>query len=114
MQQARSSSQPDPYVVLTVGTQSEQTSTVMRSSDPVYEKSFTFLVPNPESDTLYVKIRDQKTDNDLGHLVYQLSSLSGKQDLQVDKQPFALLKAGPDSKIYLSMHLRVSNNQSHY
>lgn len=80
----------------------------MRSADPVYEDGFTFLVSNPESETLYVTVRDQKTDTDLGQLTYQLTTLAGKQDLNAEKQPFALLKAGPESKIILSMRLRVS------
>lgn len=82
----------------------------MRNADPVYEDGFTFLVSNPENDTLYITVRDQKTDTDLGQLVYQLSTLANKDDLNVSKQPFALLKAGPESKIILSMRLRVSND----
>lgn len=92
-----------------VGKNSQQTSVVMRASDPVYEQGFTFLVNNPETDVLYLTVVDQKTSNEIGQLVYQLSTLSSKENLEITKQPFALLKAGPESKVIFSMHLRVSN-----
>lgn len=79
----------------------------MRTGDPVYEEGFTFLVSNPENVTLYITVRDQKTDTDLGQLIYQLSTLANKDNLNLDKQPFALLKGGPESKIILSMRLKV-------
>lgn len=79
----------------------------MRTDNPVWEQGFTFLVANPDSDTLYVKIVDQKTGQELGNLVYNLSSLADKKDLEVRQQPFGLSKSGPDSKVILSMHLRV-------
>lgn len=82
----------------------------MRTDNPVWEQGFTFLVANPESDTLYVKILDQKTGQELGALVYNLSSLADKKDLEVRQQPFGLSKSGPDSKVILSMHLRVTRN----
>lgn len=79
----------------------------MRTGDPVWEQGFTFLVANPESDTLYLNILDQKTGQELGNLVYNLSALADKKDLEVRQQPFAFSRSGPDSKVILSMHLRV-------
>lgn len=107
LQQARSASKPDPYAVLKMGKESQQTAVHMRTSDPVWEQGFTFLVANPESDTLYLTIMDQKTGQELGTLVYNLTALADKKSLEVTQQPFALAKSGPDSKIILSMHLRV-------
>ena len=56
---ARTTSAPDPYVVVTVGNRSDQTSVRMRTTDPVYEQAFTFLVCNPESDDLYFKVGNE-------------------------------------------------------
>lgn len=81
----------------------------MRTANPVFEQGFSFLVANPESDTLYLNVTDQKTSTELGQLVYNIRTLSEKPKLEILKQPFGLLKAGPESKIILSMHLRVSN-----
>lgn len=83
----------------------------MRTGDPVWEQGFTFLVANPESDTLYVHVMDQKTGQELGTLIYNLSALADKKSLEITKQPFALAKSGPESKIILSMRLKVSKNQ---
>lgn len=80
----------------------------MRSSDPVWEQGFTFLVSNPETDTLYIRVDDQKTNSELGNLEINLNTLSNKPNLEIVKQPFILLKSGPNSKIILSLRLRVS------
>lgn len=90
-----------------MGKDSQQTAVQMRTGDPVWEQGFTFLVANPESDTLYVTILDQKTGQEIGSLVYNLTALVDKKSLAVTQQPFALAKSGSDSKIILSMYLRV-------
>ncbi|KRT81174.1 C2 domain containing protein [Oryctes borbonicus] len=84
----------------------------MRTSDPVWEEGFTFLIRNPETDTVYVQINDQKTGSELGSLDVNLSSLSNKANLEIVKQPFTLSKSGPYSKIILSLRLRILKNAS--
>lgn len=86
----------------------------MRTGDPVWEQGFTFLVANPESDTLYIHVMDQKTGQELGVLVYNLSALADKKSLEVNKQPFSLAKSGPESKVVLSMRLRVKRGINSY
>lgn len=55
-QNARPSKNPDPYTQLSVGKQQEVTTVQMRTSDPVWEQGFTFLVNNPDSDSLFIKV----------------------------------------------------------
>ncbi|XP_030748073.1 extended synaptotagmin-2 isoform X2 [Sitophilus oryzae] len=105
--QARSSTKPDPYAVLRVGGKTEKTDTVMRSIHPVWEKGFTFLVGNPENDSLYLTVTDQKTNSDIGQLTYKIKQLSTRPNLELSKEPFTLLKSGPETRIVLSMHLRI-------
>ncbi|XP_021706370.1 extended synaptotagmin-2 isoform X2 [Aedes aegypti] len=105
--QARQQSQPDPYLVLSVGKKTEQTSVQMRTDAPVWEQGFTFLVGNPDNDTLQLKVVDQKTGNTLGSLVYILSALMEKKNLELMSQPFQLQKSGPETKIIMSLSLRV-------
>lgn len=81
----------------------------MRTSDPVWEQGFTFLVRNPETDTFFIRIEDQKTNSELGNLDINLNTLSDKANLEIVKQPFMLLKSGPQSKIILTLRLRVSS-----
>ncbi|XP_055547886.1 extended synaptotagmin-2 isoform X3 [Wyeomyia smithii] len=105
--QARQQSQPDPYLILSVGKKSEQTTPQMRTDAPVWEQGFTFLVGNPDNDTLQLKLIDQKTGNSLGTLIYLLSALMDKPNLEVMSQPFQLQKSGPESKIIMSLSLRI-------
>ncbi|XP_062559406.1 extended synaptotagmin-2 isoform X2 [Armigeres subalbatus] len=105
--QARQQSQPDPYLVLSVGKKTEQTSVQMRTDAPVWEQGFTFLVGNPDNDTLQLKIIDQKTSNTLGTLTYILSGLMEKNNLELMSQPFQLQKSGPETRVIMSLSLRV-------
>ncbi|KAF5284987.1 hypothetical protein FQA39_LY16852 [Lamprigera yunnana] len=105
--QARAQSKPDPYLLLTVGKESQQTALKKRASDPVWEQGFNFLITNPEVDTLYLNLIDHKTGSGLGELTYNLSALADKPDLTVPLQPFGLLKSGPQGKLTFSMHLRI-------
>lgn len=113
--QMRAQSKPDPYVVLSVGKHSQQTAALKRTDAPVWEQGFTFLVTNPANDVLQLRIVDQKTDKELGHFSYIMSSLLTKTNLQVVSQPFQLQKSGPTSKVTMSLALKIlkrSANQS--
>lgn len=57
---------------------------------------------------LFFQIFDQKTEGEIGRLDYTLEQLLEKKDLEISSEPFTLQKAGSDSKIILSMQLRVS------
>lgn len=105
--QARPQSKPDPYAILSIGKQSNQTGAVRRSDLPVWETGFSFLVSNPENDTLQVRIVDQKTDKELGQFSYVLSALLAKPGLQIVSQPFQLQKSGATSKVILSLALKI-------
>ncbi|XP_052869843.1 extended synaptotagmin-2 [Anopheles cruzii] len=105
--QARQQSQPDPYMILAVGKKTEQTSVQMRTDAPVWEQGFTFLVGNPDNDTLQLKVIDQKTGNTIGTLIYILSALMEKKNLEIMSQPFQLQKSGAESKILMSLSLRI-------
>ena len=56
LQNPRPAKKPDPYTQLSLGKQQEVTNVHMRASDPVWEQGFTFLVNNPESDSLFIKV----------------------------------------------------------
>lgn len=110
--QGRVQSKPDPYVVLSVGKQNHQTAAFKRTDVPVFEQGFTFLVSNPENDAFQLRVVDQKTDKELGQLTYALNALLTKNDLQVVSQPFQLQKAGPTSKVIMSMALKILKRSS--
>ncbi|CAG9823459.1 unnamed protein product [Phaedon cochleariae] len=105
--QARMSTKPDPYAILRIGKTSQQTKVLMRTIHPVWEEGFTFLTSNPENDLLFLSIMDQKTNTEIGQLNFKLKTIVNKNNLEIKKEPFSLLKSGPDSKVVWSMHLRI-------
>ena len=94
-------------MVLSLGKKNEQTSAQMRTDAPVWEQGFSFLVANPDNDVLLLRVVDQKTEKELGRLVYNLSALLEKNNLEIVSQPFQLQKSGPESKILMSLSLRI-------
>lgn len=104
---ARPQSKPDPYITLTVGKQNQATPVQMRTDAPIWEQGFTFLVANPENDTLLLRIVDQKTEKELGRFTYILSALLEKTGMEIVSQPFQLQKSGPESKLTMTLALRI-------
>lgn len=79
----------------------------MRTDSPVWECGYTFLVANPENDTLQLKIVDQKTTNEIGKFTYIIAHLMEKKNMEIIPQPFQLQKSGPESKIVMALSLRI-------
>lgn len=50
---------------------------------------------------------DQKTGGELGRYTYILSSIIAKDGMMIVSQPFQLLKSGPESKIVMSLSLKI-------
>jgi hypothetical protein len=63
LQNARPLKKPNPYAQLSLGKQQDITNVQLKTGDPVWEQGFTFLVNNPESDTLHVKVRYESCVN---------------------------------------------------
>lgn len=84
----------------------------MRTNEPVWEQGFTFLVGNPDNDTLQMRIIDQKTEKEIGKLSYNLSQLLDKTNMDIVAEPFSLQNAGPESKLTLSLSLRILKRSS--
>ncbi|GLH00862.1 Synaptotagmin 1 [Gryllus bimaculatus] len=91
---SQSSSKINPYVQLSLGHKQQQTPWKESTRCPVFEQGFTFLVGNPESDTLDIRVINQKSGSELGQLIYNLTGLLEKDDLHVENQPFPLARAG--------------------
>jgi len=103
----RPQSNPDPYLIVTCGKREERTIVQMRNDQPVWEVGYTFLVHNPENDTITFRILDNKTNASLGHLIYILSQLLQRETMEIRSQPFQLHGAGPESRLLMSMSLRI-------
>ncbi|XP_014475147.1 PREDICTED: extended synaptotagmin-2 isoform X2 [Dinoponera quadriceps] len=103
----RGTKQPDVYLEASVGGKTKKTATVPYSCDPVWERGFTFLISNPETGILHIKLTDEKTTMIVGELSYNLSLLLEKNNLQVTQQPYDLQMAEADSKLVMSMSLNI-------
>lgn len=103
----RGSKQPDVYLEASVGGSTKRTATMLRSCDPIWEQGFTFLVSNPETGILHIKITDEKTGLIIGEMSYNISLLLKENNLELALQPFDLQMAEADSKLILSMSLSI-------
>lgn len=102
---------PDPFVILSVGSVELKTSSKKETDSPVWEQGFTFLVANPEHDSLQIRVAgknpDEKHGDNLGQLTFKISELLTQNDLQMAMQSYQLKKSGPTSKITMSLALKI-------
>ncbi|KAJ1519323.1 hypothetical protein ONE63_004622 [Megalurothrips usitatus] len=104
---ARTGRRPDPLAILGVGKDTQSTQVSYRTDSPVWERGFTFLVKNPETDTFILRVKDQKTDHDIGRLEFHLAKLLANENLELSDQPLLLQQSGPISRVRLSLRLRI-------
>lgn len=102
---------PDPFAKLTVSNTERLTSVKKGTDTPVWEQGFTFLVANPEHDTVQIQIIGQtsskKSGENIGQFVYNISNLLTQNDLKHVLQSFQLRKSGTSSQVKLSMALKI-------
>ncbi len=76
-------------------------------SDPVFEQGFVFLVVNPDSDDLHIKVLDTGHKNSIiGSLVIRMSDLFNQPNLELVSQPLPLNAGGAHASITLAAQLR--------
>ncbi|KAL2085590.1 hypothetical protein ACEWY4_018910 [Coilia grayii] len=102
----KSSSDPSPYVVFTVGSKTYQSKVRYKNPEPLWEEAFSFLVHNPYTQELTAEVRDDKHKRTLGTLSVPLSGLLGEEDMTLTQQ-FPLKNSGPGCTLKLKMALRV-------
>lgn len=102
---------PDPFAKVTVSNTERLTSVKKETDTPIWEQGFTFLVANPEHDTLKIQIIGQtsskKSGESLGQFLFNISNLLTQNDLRNVLQAFQLQKSGTTSKLKLSMALKI-------
>ncbi|XP_033494627.1 extended synaptotagmin-2 isoform X3 [Epinephelus lanceolatus] len=102
----KSSSEPSPYVQLTVGHKTLESKIRHKTKEPLWEDCFSFFVHNPRRQELEVEVKDDKNKCTLGNLTVPLSSLLEEEDMTLT-QCFPLRNSGPSSTIKLKMALRI-------
>lgn len=103
--------QPDPFAVLAVGKTERFTSLKKETDAPVWEQSFVFLIPNPEHDTLNIKICRQTSSKRhgecIGKFTYKIRDLLNQTSMAAVLQSYPLRKSATISRINLSMALKI-------
>lgn len=102
----KSSSEPSPFVQMTVGHKTVESKIRYKTKEPLWEDCFSFLVHNPRRQELEVEVKDDKHKCTLGNLTVPLSSLLVEEDMTLT-QCFPLKNSGPSSTIKLKMALRI-------
>ncbi|XP_055062954.2 extended synaptotagmin-2-B isoform X1 [Misgurnus anguillicaudatus] len=97
---------PNPFVKLTVGQKTHTSKVRYKTSEPLWEEAFSFLINNPRTQELELEVRDSKLKCTLGNLRVALSSLLTEADMTLN-QHFPLQNSGPSSTLKLKMALRV-------
>uniref|UniRef100_A0A3Q4AMN0 Uncharacterized protein n=1 Tax=Mola mola TaxID=94237 RepID=A0A3Q4AMN0_MOLML len=102
----KSSSEPSPFVQLTVGHKTLESKIRFKTKEPLWEDCFPFLVHNPRRQELELEVKDDKRKCTLGNLTVPLSILLTKEHMTLT-QCFPLKNSGPSSTIKLKMALRI-------
>ncbi|XP_046879882.1 extended synaptotagmin-2-A isoform X3 [Hypomesus transpacificus] len=102
----KGSSDPSPLVKFTVGHKSLSSKVRYKTSEPLWEEAFSFLVHNPRRQELEVEVKDDRHKCTLGNLTVPLSGLLAVEDMTLT-QGFSLRNSGPSSTIKLKMALRI-------
>ncbi|KAM8976014.1 extended synaptotagmin-1 [Pelodytes ibericus] len=82
-----------------------KTKAAAKSSSPVWDEIFTFLIKNPSNETLQLRVRDE-SQNTLGSFTMPISDLLTAECLTLDKW-FSLTSSGPHSQVLMRLQLRI-------
>lgn len=108
---------PDAFAILTVGNQKHLTSVKKATNAPIWERGFTFLVGNPEQDTLTINIRAKSSSHKdgemLGQFTYRIGHILSHSDLRIPLQSFQLTKSEPTATITMSLALQILKTTDH-
>jgi len=99
-------SKPDPYAILSIGKAQQETTVMEKTADPVFEQTFCFLVSNPLTDTLLVRLMDKKSGCELAVFRQPLEAVFTRPEMRMPKQNFTL-NTKEETKLKMSMEFKV-------
>ncbi|MGH0170523.1 UNVERIFIED_CONTAM: hypothetical protein FKN15_002727 [Acipenser sinensis] len=105
------SSDPNPFVQLSVGHTTYESKVRYKTNEPVWEEAFTFLIHNPKRQELDIEIKDEKHDCSLGTVNLPLINLMEAEEMTLT-QRFPIKSSGPNSTIKLKLALRILSLES--
>ncbi|XP_021168190.2 extended synaptotagmin-2 isoform X2 [Fundulus heteroclitus] len=99
-------SEPSPFVQFRVGHKHFDSKIKYKTTEPVWEENFTFLIHNPKLQELVVEVNDAKHECSLGTLNVPLTRLLEAEDMTLS-QRFPLKITGASGTLKMKMALRV-------
>jgi len=109
---SKTSGEPDPYCLISVGRQQRQSIVQRSTANPIWEETFDFLIENFNQDLeLTFDIIDSKTNRDLGRAQLKLQNVITCDNLSFS-QPLAIKGRGPDSKLNVNIMVRILKPQT--
>ncbi|CAG2163939.1 unnamed protein product [Oppiella nova] len=109
---SKTSGEPDPYCLISVGGQQRQSIVQRSTANPIWEETFNFLIQNFNQDLeLTFDIIDSKTNRDLGRAQLKLQNVISCDNLSFS-QPLAIKGRGPDSKLNVNIMMRILKPQT--
>ena len=101
--------EPNARAYLSISEKNVTSATQMRTINPKWHESHYFFIENPETETLSVKVKDEKSGDVLASGEVAIACLLNEPDLTLDRG-FGLncLKGGKEAKLYMKLSLRVS------
>ncbi|KAK6490230.1 extended synaptotagmin-2-like isoform X1 [Huso huso] len=105
------SSDPNPFVQLSVGHTTYESKVRYKTNDPVWEEAFTFLIHNPKRQELDIEIKDEKHACSLGTVNLPLINLMEAEEMTLT-QRFPIKSSGPNSTLKLKLALRILSLES--
>lgn len=100
------SSVPNPVVQFTIGHKQEESKIQYKTTEPVWEETFTFFIHNPKRQELEILVKDEYHEVSMGNLTIPLSQLLASEQLNLD-QRFQLSNSGPSSSIKMKLALLI-------
>lgn len=89
-----------------MGKKQHESVVLEKTDSPVFEETFHFLVNNPLTDSLIIKMMDKKSNGELGSLKQSLDTLFSRPKMTMEKQNLTL-NVRDEARICLDMKIRV-------
>ncbi|KAJ1099744.1 hypothetical protein NDU88_004842 [Pleurodeles waltl] len=100
------SSVPNPVVQFTIGHKQEESKIQYKTTEPVWEETFTFFIHNPKRQELEIQVKDEYHEIAMGNLTIPLSQLLASEQLTLN-QRFQLSNSGPSSSLKMKLALLI-------
>ncbi|XP_044755203.1 extended synaptotagmin-1-like [Coccinella septempunctata] len=98
---------PTPVAELKVGNVTKTTQQCLKTADPKWDEGFCFLVPNPQNNSLELKVMDVTMKRQIGQLEFKIKVLLERKNMRMARQPFKLIKSGEKSEITMTLSLKI-------